>query len=1741
MKKMSAIRLWAISLLSMLCFGWSWAQDTYVKVTSEDQLEAGAKYLIVCTAKGKAMAGQTNSKYRGVCDVTISDDEISTEVATSSSDNLPFEFTLNESNGKWTFFDEVNQKYLAHGGSSTLDMDDNTFEWSILLYSSNGQNPNGNPVTVGDIEITSTSDQTRFIRFNKDRFACYTHSSTSQPYVQIYKKQDPASVCEAPTSLTAKSGVASVELSWTAPANDPANGYNITLTPAAGGDAINKTTEAGVTTLTVNDLAEETEYNWTVASNCGDENTSEAVSGAAFTTLAADKPGVSTTTTSVDKSIMIDGSTTETINFTSADITSNLAISIKSKDGQGTAGYTTETSEITSDAAASFSITVNSAASLAAGVYQDTLVISHDGAALCKVVLNLEVSKYKTPKAVITPNGGTFIGKAVVSLTSSLHKAQIRYTTNGDTPNSESTLYSEAFEINSDCTVKALVFPGSTNEATYETSNDSIAVAEFSFIDITPTSLPLTFNGEKSDISSTEGLYDGNIGTKNYIGNANLQFDKTNAFLLAAFNEEPGSLTYYINNNDIDGDFVFDVESSTDGSTWNNLKKYNSSNPVPSGSPEERIETLPQGTRFVRWIYTQKADGNVGVGTITIYKKITDPIVNVSPASITLASEEGLATTSKATVTGQNLTETLNVSIVKGGEEFSVNPESLEAAAVMADGGAEITITYTPADGGKDTAMVVVAHGDVKDTLSVYGAATAVETVNNIKALYNDYANVDGNKLYKVTGNVVITNKDSYKSRVWLQDENMEDGASILLFGDNVEFGYDQLNIGDVIAGISGKLNKNDNGILEFIPEAKTLTASATGKDLHVDTLTINELQSSTTEYLSALVCIKNLTFEDGDGNNEFDTYKSYYMSDGEEKIALYTNFFKADYIGALIPTTKSDVTGVVSMYRNNKQITARSSADITDSPCELVSNITTSVTATTADINFEGSAAQYAYRYGSVKAELESADVDTVKEKHIAITDLTAETKYFFQIKSLCSATNESEWTAVDSFTTVSSITPTLNMSVPKVDSIFTGEVSVKYAVNNFELGKEKDGFVKIAFSNGDTVYTDQLEYKKWMKSGKYSVAIELVDTDSASLSSPVMVAARNFSVNLPDVATPVITPDASIVYMDSVKVSISCATEDATILYSVDGNEPSIEYTGEFILKSTATVKAIAFAQNMDTSLIASARFSIRETVEIEGDLVFAEYFDKVTEGSLGQNGQNTEITDKLDANTEIPGWTGSKVYAAGGIIKLGSSSAKGYITTPAINLSNNEGVFYVSFQTMAWKDDPTSILLIAGEDTVTVEGLLNSPSYTENMREFVYKFENGTEGTKLTFAAIANKNRFFLDSIEVYQVLPEVPMFVGVPTSMEMETIKGTPVSKEVSIKGRLLSENVSLASSSKNITLSASELKKEDVMAENGATLKVTFNAEVLADTATVTLVSGELKDTIMVYASAEDFIEVANLAELRKGEQGKLYKVKSEVVLTAMDSYRNYKFIQDSTAGMLIDDANGLVTTKYEIGNGITGVYGRLASFSNQLQLAMIGNLPEASSEKVAIDTIEVSIAELNGNMEKYCSRLVRINGLSMTIDTVKEWASNKDHYAADGEDTINIHTFIRNGNFVGDTIPAEFDLVGIAGIFKTSAQVSPRFKTDIIVKEGEGGDTGVYNQWMVADINTNLYPNPSNGEFTVEMDQDAQVEIFNAMGVRVQAMNLTAGKHAVRINQSGVYFVRFSNGKASSVKRVIIR
>ena len=128
-------------------------------------------------------------------------------------------------------------------------------------------------------------------------------------------------------------------------------------------------------------------------------------------------------------------------------------------------------------------------------------------------------------------------------------------------------------------------------------------------------------------------------------------------------------------------------------------------------------------------------------------------------------------------------------------------------------------------------------------------------------------------------------------------------------------------------------------------------------------------------------------------------------------------------------------------------------------------------------------------------------------------------------------------------------------------------------------------------------------------------------------------------------------------------------------------------------------------------------------------------------------------SEITTTLDTYTQSAGWIGTKVFPAGGIVKLGSSSALGNITTPSIDLSADGGSFTLSFKAVAWSGDATSVKVYLNNTLVqTVTGLSNDGS---TLKTFTLNLTGGTSTSKIKIEGLqASSSRFFLDDVAITQ---------------------------------------------------------------------------------------------------------------------------------------------------------------------------------------------------------------------------------------------------------------------------------------------------------------------------------------------------------------------------------------------------
>lgn len=1119
------------------------------------------------------------------------------------------------------------------------------------------------------------------------------------------------------------------------------------------------------------------------------------------------------------------------------------------------------------------------------------------------------------------------------------------------------------------------------------------------------------------------------------------------------------------------------------------------------------------------------------------------PTISLNPNSLNLSTTPNNAATETITVTGTNLTSAVTVAISGDNADlFKADATTLTASEIMAEGGKELTITYTPTEAGVHSATLTLSSEDLTSPVTAALNGVATKEVANLAALYNDYESLNEAQIYKVTGDVVVTHKDSYNNRVFVQDADMENGASIQIYETP---SYNNLNVGDVISNLTGKLSLY-NKLLRITPSTSSLTVPSQSHTLHVDTLTFSEIQNNLLDYQSALVCVENVVFEGATGN--FETGENYTLKQNEETLTFRTDYHGANYIGQAIPTTEpQNITGIIIQFNNNAQIAARNANDIQVAPCPVPTNLfADGITATSATINFQSEVGSYALRYAASEEALADAELVTFNETSKEITGLTPETKYFFQVKAICTPeTRESEWSAVQNFTTLAEATPAMTVLSPAANAKIDTAIRFAIRTQNFELGTDGHFMVSVRGEVKTSENNDSVMWFNLVSSKTPDTAIiRLVDMEGDTLESGDIKATRIFTVDLKDVAVPTFNPKADSLYTDSVEVSIACATEGASLFYAL-GNAEYEAYTKAILLKENATVRAMAVKAGMDTSY-AEAEYNVMKQLTPEGVIVFQENFEGFTKGNMSESNpaDGTDIATSLDEYTNLPGWSGDKVYQADGTAKMGTGSSKGFITLPVIDLSEDNGKFYVAFTAMAWNKDAQEINLIINEDTTAVVGLYSgaessTPYSMDNMREYVFLLDNGTENTTISFAAQkASGNRFFLDSIRIYQVLPEEPTLM-IAETVNMEAILGDTTEESINVRGLYLTEDVKIACEGSNFYTDSASLNMVSVMSTNGADFKVFYKGAATVDSTTLTLTSGELSQTIKVYARAIERTEVANLAALydyyEDLDKEETFRVTGEIVVTHTDAFNTRIWAQDADmtdgASILIFRAEDYGFENIKAGDVIEGLTGTMEVYNNLLEFLPTETLTVSESGRALhVDTL--SFAEIEANILDYQSALVCVEDVVFAApDSV--FATGTNYNLVQESDTLVFRTDYYNANYIGTAMPTgNLNITGILTQYFENAQITARNLADIVSvpTANEARET----------IASRLYPNPTSGMFYLDIERDAQVDIFSANGALVESSKLTAGLHEMNLDHKGIYFIRISNGKAVTVKRVIV-
>ena len=278
--------------------------------------------------------------------------------------------------------------------------------------------------------------------------------------------------------------------------------------------------------------------------------------------------------------------------------------------------------------------------------------------------------------------------------------------------------------------------------------------------------------------------------------------------------------------------------------------------------------------------------------------------------------------------------------------------------------------------------------------------------------------------------------------------------------------------------------------------------------------------------------------------------------------------------------------------------------------------------------------------------------------------------------------------------------------------------------------------------------------------------------------------------------------------------------------------------------------------------------------------------------------------------------------------------------------------------------------------------------------------------------------------------------------------------------------------------------------------------------------------------------------VADLAALRAdviaNGIGKYYQVSTSPVITYARTARNQKYIQDATAGILIDDLAGTITTPMVAGNAISGLKGQAALFSGVLQLLPFDNATIASSGNTITPQV-VTAANIAANIETYESELVQINNATFTTaDGTLAFATSQNFNLNDGSDIV-FRTLFSEADYIGQIVPSgAANRVVLVAEFNGTPQVVSRSLADVTLSSSS-----------FDNINgLTMYPNPVSGgtlNFTSTANAAMSVQIFDLLGKEVLKSNVVNNTVNVAKLTAGVYVVKITEEGKTATRKLVIK
>lgn len=435
-----------------------------------------------------------------------------------------------------------------------------------------------------------------------------------------------------------------------------------------------------------------------------------------------------------------------------------------------------------------------------------------------------------------------------------------------------------------------------------------------------------------------------------------------------------------------------------------------------------------------------------------------------------------------------------------------------------------------------------------------------------------------------------------------------------------------------------------------------------------------------------------------------------------------------------------------------------------------------------------------------------------------------------------------------------------------------------------------------------------------------------------------------------------------------------------------------------------------------------LASVNVWGQETVYLEED------FSSITAGNNNTTNGSSESWDGNDNFSKLV-----NIYEAGGAVKLGKSKDAGALTTKTLDLSANNGIFYVTFDVKGWTTIEGDIKIsLDGTEKETVE---YSATINDAFETKTVEISGGTSNSTITIATTSE--RAFIDNVKIFTKASSTTQ-CSAPT---FSPASGTSFANTLTVTASTATEGGKIVyTTDPEATLDANSTE----FPSEGLTIDATTTIRAITVDP-----NGALENSGEASATYTKIDELNGLAELRAKirednvtdqDYAKEYIVSlNNAVVTKVSG--NKAFIEENGTGIqYFKYKNGLI--EGQVINGTATVKGFM--YNNWAELTSIeGDITITDGGAVA--PTEVTLEELTNNYDKYESRLVKVTAAEVTS------AFNIQN----GEISQNGFKFAvrANDESISMTLGETIDIIGVPGIYVNTKQLNVFSKDDITKNE----------------------------------------------------------------------------------------